>query len=432
MDSKTCEIEIVSKKAKKAFLELSVEPIDIRNKVLSLIVDGLKKYKDEIFLENNKDLEDSIKQNVSNALIQRLKFDELKLNELIFGINGLIELEDPLDKIISEVEIDGSIHLKQIAIPIGVIGVIFESRPDALIQIASLCIKSGNSVILKGGSEAKKSNLILFKIIRSALIEANVNEDCVQIIESRADVTELLKQTDFVDLIIPRGSNTFVSYIQENSRIPVLGHSDGVCHVFVDSEADIDKAVKIIIDSKCQYPSACNSVETLLVNEDIAKDFLIKLENKFKKNNVKIIGDDKVQNIIPVDKIASEEDWGKEYGDLIISIKIVGNVDEAINHINSFGSKHTDCIITENQEIAEEFIKKVDSSSVIWNASTRFADGYRYGKGAEVGVSTSKIHARGPVGIEGLLSTKYVLKGNGDVVEDYTKGNKKFKHRKVK
>ena len=300
-------------------------------------------------------------------------------------------------------------------------------------QISSLCLKSGNAVILKGGSEAKNSNKVLVDIISKTAEKNGIPKGAIQLIETREEVSQMLKLSDYINLIIPRGSSAFVKYVQENTKIPVLGHSEGICHVYVDKEADIKKAVDICFDAKCQYPAVCNAMETMLVHKGIAKKFLPLIAEKFRQANVEIRGDNETINILKgIDK-ATEEDWKTEYNELIISIKIVNDLNEAIGHINKYGSKHTDAIVTENKKSAEIFMDLVDSASVMWNASTRFADGFRYGKGAEIGISTAKIHARGPVGLEGLVIYKYKLVGNGQIVKDYIgKNAKKFKHKVIK
>ena len=414
-----------AKIAKKAAVKLAVASTEIKNKALTEIADTLDKNRETILKENKKDLEQA--NGLSNALIKRLKLDNTKINEMIEEMKSLIDLVDPVDKTLDAMELDKDLELYQVTCPIGVIGAIFESRPDALVQITGLCIKSGNAVILKGGSEASHSNKILTKIITPITDKAAIG--CVQLIETREEVSEILKLDQYIDLLIPRGSNKFVRYIQDNSRIAVLGHSDGICHVFVDKDADIDKALTICFDAKCQYSAVCNAMETLLVHEDIAKDFLPLMVKKYQ--NVELRGDKAVRKIVDI-KEAKEDDWDTEYNDLVLSIKIVKDIDEAIEHINEHGSKHTDAIVTENEKIANNFMNLVDSSSVMWNCSTRFADGFRYGKGAEVGISTAKIHARGPVGLDGLIIYKYFLKGNGQVVEDYSgKNAKSFSHRKM-
>nr|WP_302689974.1 glutamate-5-semialdehyde dehydrogenase [uncultured Eubacterium sp.] len=398
---------------------------EARNKALLEVVKQLKARQQEIYEANAMDLKQAEIDKVAAPIIKRLKFDETKLRDVIAGIEDLVKLEDPLFKQDMHRQLDEGLTLYRETCPIGVIGVIFEARPDALIQISSLCIKSGNCVILKGGSETMNSNRVLFNIIYEAVIKSGMPENCMLQLEARSEITDLLTCNESVDLLIPRGSNAFVQYIMNNTKIPVMGHADGICHIYVDKEADFKKAIPIIIDAKTQYVSACNSVETLLIHKDIVDEFVPKLYEALKENNVELRGTEEIVKLTGCNQ-GTEEDNRKEYLDYIVSAKVVNSLDEAIEHINYFGSHHTDCIITENSETANEFMRYVDSAGVYQNCSTRFADGYRYGFGAEVGISTSKIHARGPVGLEGLVSYKYKLFGNGNVVDDYAKGKKQF------
>ncbi|MFR2365702.1 MAG: glutamate-5-semialdehyde dehydrogenase [Eubacterium sp.] len=398
---------------------------EARNKALLEVVKQLKARQQEIFEANAMDLKQAEIDKVAAPIIKRLKFDETKLRDVIAGIEDLVKLEDPLFKQDMHRQLDEGLTLYRETCPIGVIGVIFEARPDALIQISSLCIKSGNCVILKGGSETMNSNRVLFNIIYEAVIKSGMPENCMLQLEARSEITDLLTCNESVDLLIPRGSNAFVQYIMNNTKIPVMGHADGICHIYVDKEADFKKAIPIIIDAKTQYVSACNSVETLLIHKDIVDEFVPKLYEALKENNVELRGTEEIVKLTGCNQ-GTEEDNRKEYLDYIVSAKVINSLDEAIEHINYFGSHHTDCIITENSETANKFMRYVDSAGVYQNCSTRFADGYRYGFGAEVGISTSKIHARGPVGLEGLVSYKYKLFGNGNVVDDYAKGKKQF------
>lgn len=398
---------------------------EARNKALLEVVKQLKARQQEIFEANAMDLKQAEIDKVAAPIIKRLKFDETKLRDVIAGIEDLVKLEDPLFKQDMHRQLDEGLTLYRETCPIGVIGVIFEARPDALIQISSLCIKSGNCVILKGGSETMNSNRVLFNIIYEAVIKSGMPENCMLQLEARSEITDLLTCNESVDLLIPRGSNAFVQYIMNNTKIPVMGHADGICHIYVDKEADFKKAIPIIIDAKTQYVSACNSVETLLIHKDIVDEFVPKLYEALKENNVELRGTEEIVKLTGCNQ-GTEEDNRKEYLDYIVSAKVINSLDEAIEHINYFGSHHTDCIITENSETANEFMRYVDSAGVYQNCSTRLADGYRYGFGAEVGISTSKIHARGPVGLEGLVSYKYKLFGNGNVVDDYAKGKRQF------
>lgn len=400
---------------------------EVRNGALANIADKLDAERQDIFTANQQDMDDSRAAGLPEPIINRLKFDDHKLDDCISGIRGLIGLADPLFRNLLERELDSDLKLIKTTCPIGVIGVIFESRPDALVQISSLCIKSGNCAILKGGSEAAKSNRKLFDVIYAAGVEAGLPEGFITLVEEREGIDQLLKCHDSIDLIIPRGSNQFVQYIMANSKIPVMGHADGVCHIYVDEAADLAKAVPIIIDAKTQYVAACNTVETLLVHKNIAEVLLPQLAEA-SGGKITYRGDEKTSAIIKCEK-ATEADDSTEYLDYILSIKIVDSIDDAITHINRFGSHHTDAIITEDKDAAEKFMSYVDSAGVYQNCSTRFADGFRYGFGAEVGISTGKLHARGPVGLDGLVTYKYRLIGNGNIVADYAEGRKSFKYK---
>lgn len=416
--------------AKDASVYLSAVSTSVKNNALQAIAVELKKNANAIIQANAADLQRSQEEHLPAPLLKRLKFDEAKINEVIAGIESLITLPDPVGNTLLATELSNALTLYKVSCPIGVIGVIFESRPDALVQISTLCLKSGNTVLLKGGSEAKETNKILAEIIYNAGVKAGIPQNWLSLLETREDVTAMLKMDDYIDLIIPRGSNAFVKYIMDNSRIPVLGHADGICHCYVDKDADLDMAVKVVTDAKVQYVAVCNATETLLVHRAIATQFLPLIETELKKYNVEIVGCEETQKIINVNP-ATEEDWKTEYLDYKLSIKVVDDVDDAIRHINKYGSKHTDSIITKNKDAAKKFLDLVDSGNVFWNCSTRFSDGFRYGFGAEVGISTSKIHARGPVGLEGLVIYKYKLIGNGDIVDDFAKGRRAFTHKKL-
>ncbi|APH38074.1 glutamate-5-semialdehyde dehydrogenase [Methanohalophilus halophilus] len=428
--------------AKDASIKLASINTLLKNKGLEAMAEALDQNRNSILKANRKDLEyaEQLKNQgkISQALVDRLKVNDSKIDGMIAGIRDVMELEDPTGKTLSCLELDEGLELYQVSCPIGLIGVIFESRPDVVPQIMSLCLKSGNATIFKGGSEAFNSNRTIFNILKEAIEEiGDIPAKAFQLMETREEVMDILALDSYIDLLIPRGSNAFVKFIQDNTRIPVLGHADGICHVYVDNEADIEKAIDVCYDSKVQYPAVCNAMETLLVNSDIASKFLPEMIEKFVKAGVEVRLDEKTYTIaedkgIRGLKKASEEDWSTEYNDLILSVKMVDSMNEAIDHINRYGSHHTDCIVTKSKDKRRTFTELVDSSSVMVNASTRFADGFRYGKGAEVGISTNKIHARGPVGMEGLLIYKYILLGNGDRVSDYTGDKaKKFTHRKL-
>ncbi|MHC4618075.1 MAG: glutamate-5-semialdehyde dehydrogenase [Planctomycetota bacterium] len=418
--------------AKAASVRLAATKTEIKDKALAEIASALKARSAEIISANRADLASAEKNNVPAPLQKRLKFDEGKTADVVAGIESLIKLDDPAGKTISATELDKGLELYKVSCPIGVIGIIFESRPDALVQISTLCLKSGNAVLLKGGSEAAETNRILAEVIAQAAEKAGLPKGWIQLLETRQDVAEMLKMDEYIDLIIPRGSNEFVRYIMNNTSIPVLGHADGICHVYVDADADLDMAVNIAVDSKCQYVAVCNAAETLLVDEEIAEDFLPKVKAALEACNVEIRACEKSRAVIDA-KPAAEQDWSTEYLDYIISIKVVAGLDEAIEHVNKYGSNHTDAIVTNNKDNAAKFIDLVDSASVFWNCSTRFSDGYRYGLGAEVGISTNKLHARGPVGLEGLVLYKYRLLGAGQIVADYAgeDAKKNFSHKKL-
>lgn len=419
--------EVYKMKSDAPFMAAS--SIEDRNRALFEIANNLQNRSGEIFEANHKDLENAEKMNISPSVIKRLKFDENKLKDVLSGINQLINLGDPLGKLTIQRELDDELILTRISCPIGVIGVIFESRPDALVQISTLCIKSGNCCILKGGKESANTNSVLFNIIHDSVVAAGLPFYSMLQASSHSEIDELLECDGYVDLLIPRGSNGFVSYIMNHTKIPVMGHADGICHIYVDEYADYDKAISIIADAKTQYTAACNAVETLLINRKIADKFLPRLNNELKKKGVVLKGTKEAGKYIDIE-IVDESEF-IEYLDLCASVKVVESTIEAINHINKYGSHHTDCIITEDEKEAEYFMQMVDSAGVYHNCSTRFADGYRYGFGAEVGISTGKLHARGPVGLEGLVTYKYRLKGNGHIVADYAEGIKIFKHKDI-
>lgn len=405
--------------------------ITVRNAALEKIAESLLAGKERIFEANAKDMERAQADNILPAVIKRLKFSEAKLSDAIAGIHNLIALPDPLFRIQLKRQLDEGLTLVRETCPIGVIGVIFEARPDAMVQIASLCIKSGNCAILKGGSETRETNKLLFELIYEAALSSGLPQGCLFQAEQRDEVAELLACHESVDLLIPRGSNAFVQYIMNNTKIPVLGHADGICHIYVDKDFDLEKAIPVIIDAKTQYTAACNAVETLLVHQDALEKLMPPLQKAFEEYKISLRATSDIADRYG-SELATEEDFSTEYLDLIISAKTVENIDEAIWHINKYGSHHTDCIITEDNKAAEYFMRMVDSAGVYQNCSTRFADGFRYGFGAEVGISTGKIHARGPVGLEGLVTYKYKLFGNGQIVGDYASGRKSFHFKDLK
>lgn len=408
----------IAKNAKQASLEIADLSSEIKNSALNSIADMIEENKQEIFESNKKDLEEAETMlsngEISKSVFNRLKLDENKMRDMIQGIRDISKLEDPVGKILLKRQLDEDLVLQKVSCPIGVLGIIFEARPDVISQISSLAIKSSNSVILKGGKESKNTNKKILEIINNALDKVQgFPKNVIQQVFNREDVAQMLKCDQYINLIIPRGGNNLVKYIKANTSIPVLGHASGICHIFVDESADINMASSVVVDAKTQYPSACNAVETLLIHKDFAKkdELLASLQ----LNEIQLI--------------PNPQSWSTEYGEKTLSYKFVNSVDEAIEHINTYGSGHTDSIITKNIENAEKFMNKVDSAGVYFNASTRFADGFRYGFGAEVGISTNKTHARGPVGLEGLTIYKYKLIGNGQIVDDYAKGRKTFHHK---
>jgi glutamate-5-semialdehyde dehydrogenase len=401
-----------AERARQAFLRLSTN--SDRTRILQDVAAALLQQSSVIVEANRKDLQAG-KESFSPALYKRLVFDEAKLRDVVEGIRQIAAMKDPIGQVMSETELDEGLVLRKVQTPIGVLAMIFESRPDAAPQIASLSIRTGNAVLLKGGREAIHTNTAIIQVIRDVLARYNVS-DAVQMVPTRDEVAELLGMDDLIDLVIPRGSNEMVRDIQQRTRIPVLGHADGICHVFIDKDADPDKAIRITVDSKAQYPAVCNAAETLLIHRDF-------------KEKEKLLDALKAAGV----ELRLERDFGHEFLDFIMAVHTVAGIDEAIAHIHRFGSRHTDAIVTENPEAAQRFLREIDSAGVFWNASTRFADGYRYGFGAEVGISTNKTHARGPVGIDGLMIYKYQLIGNGHIVAAYSGEHaRKFTHRKLR
>ena len=416
------EINIIdiAKNAKNAFLKTMDLKSEIKNQALENIAKKLTLREEKIFEANEKDLNNAEKLlsegKINKAVFDRLKFDKTKMKSLIQGLYDLIKLDDPVNKILFERELDEDLILKKISTPIGVIGVIFEARPDCLIQIASLIIKSGNCAILKGGFEAMNTNKAFFEVLNEALNEIDgFPKNVINLVFSREDIQKILDLDEYISLIIPRGSNKLVKFIKENTKIPVLGHASGICHIFIDESADLDHTKEIVIDAKTQYPSACNAVETVLIHKNYPH--IEELKKALIETGIKII--EKPSN------------YSVDYGDKILSLKIVNSLDGAIEHINKYGSGHTDSILSNNNKNIEKFMNLVDSSSVFSNCSTRFSDGFRYGFGAEVGISTNKTHARGPVGLCGLTIYKYKLYGKNQTVKPYATGEKKFSHKDI-
>lgn len=418
----------LARAAKGASIPLAAVDTQTKNRALAAVGEALAAHRAEIVAANQADLARAAETKLAAPLLKRLKFDEAKLQGVIDGITSLIALPDPVGATQMATELDAGLELYRVSCPIGVIGVIFESRPDALVQISTLCLKSGNAVLLKGGSEALETNRALARVIREASVAAGIPDGWIQLLETRSDVNEMLKLDDCIDLIVPRGSNEFVRYIMEHSNIAVLGHADGICHVYVDQDADLQMAAAIVTDSKCQYVAVCNATETLLVHAAVAAEFLPILAASLAPQHVELRGCERTRAVIDA-LPATEEDWRTEYLDYTLSIRVVDSLDAAIAHINQYGSGHTDAIVTRSPAAAERFMNLVDAGNVFWNCSTRFSDGFRYGLGAEVGISTNKIHARGPVGLEGLMIYKWKLKGTGQTVAEYADGRRTFTHR---
>ncbi len=414
--------------ARQASWELSSMQESVRNEALKRMAESLDWNRERIFEANRLDMEKGREENLAAPLLARLLMDDKKLDGVIKGLKDLQSLPDPLGRTLLSRELSDGLDLYRVTCPIGVLGIVFESRPDALVQIASLALKSGNAVLLKGGREALGTNEVLFSLIDEAARTAGVPEGWAHLLRTREDVNDMLSQDRLIDLLIPRGSNAFVRYIMDHTNIPVMGHADGLCHIYVDESADIAQAVRVTTDAKTQAYAVCNAVETLLVHKNIASAFLPALKAELDSKGVLLKGDGAVRTVIPCEP-AAEEDWQTEYLDAILSIKMVSSLDEAIDHINRYGSHHTDAILTQDSESAKRFVSRVDSAGTYVNCSTRFADGFRYGFGAEVGISTSKLHARGPVGLEGLCTYKYVLIGHGQTVTETMNSTFSYTHR---
>jgi glutamate-5-semialdehyde dehydrogenase len=419
----------IAQQTRAAAMKLAVLSTDERNFALEAVAKALEVATPDIIAANETDLQAADFDHLAPALYARLKLGESKLQAAIAGVRDVAKLPDPIGAIQIHRELDEGLILKRVTCPLGVLGIIFEARPEALIQITSLAIKSGNGVILKGGKEAINSCQVLTQVITQALAGTKVDPAAVQLLTTREEIKQLLELDQYVDLIIPRGSNSFVRYVQDNTRIPVLGHADGICHLYLDQGADLAKSINITVDAKTHYPAACNAIETLLVHQDIAEEFLPQIAKALQGEEVELRGDEATRKIIPAIPV-KEHDWQTEYSDLILAIKIVDSLESAIAHINQYGSKHTDAIVTEDSHAAELFQNQVDAAGVYHNCSTRFADGFRYGFGAEVGISTQQMPPRGPVGLEGLVTYKYKVTGDGHIAATYTgKDAKVYTHR---
>jgi glutamate-5-semialdehyde dehydrogenase len=430
------DVASIARSAWEASRKLALLSGETRKASLLAIADALEENGERILAANAKDCADAEKLlstgEMTPALLSRLWIKESGIAEMAARVREVANLPDPVGKRLAATELDEGLILHKESCALGVIAVVFESRPDVVPQIASLALKSGNAVLLKGGAEAANSNESIVAVWRETLCRfPDVPRESIHLLQSRSDVMELLRLQGEVDLLIPRGSKEFVAFMEQNSLIPVLSHGEGICHVFVDRAADLSRAVRVTLDSKVQYPAACNSVETLLVHKDIAAAFLPRVVAELRRANVEVRGCPRVLALLPEAKLvpAIEKDWSTEYSDLILSVKIVDTLEQGLEHIHRYGSRHTECIVTEDQAVAERFLQEVDAAGVFHNASTRFADGYRYGLGAEVGISNGKLHARGPMGIEGLTTYKYKLRGNGHIVAEYSSSVRHFKHK---
>jgi len=410
-------IEQLAKQAKEASRKLATLPTDTKNKILNLMAENLITHQEKILTENTKDMETAKKNNLTAALLDRLLLTPERINAMAAGLRQVSELPDPINSVLEEINKPNGLVIKKVRVPIGVITVIYESRPNVTADVAGLCFKAGNSIILRGGKEAFHTNHAIINALLVNTEQTGLPPHSIQLIPTtdHSAVTALVQCDEYIDVVIPRGGEKLIEAVVSQARVPVLKHFKGLCHTYVDNSADLTKAVAICENAKCQRPGVCNAMETLLIHRDIAPTFLPEIIETFKKHNVECRGDEAAQKIIPYIKPATEEDWHTEYLDLIISIRIVDNTNDAINHINTYGSHHSDAILSEDKEAQQQFTSQVDSSSVYVNASTRFTDGYEFGMGAEIGISTDKLHARGPMGLNELTTYKYVILGSGQI-----------------
>lgn len=417
--------------SRQAQRQLAAASAEVRSAVLRRLAQLLQERGDDLLRENARDLEEAQREGIEEVLLHRLEMSPGKLEGLLDGVVRLAGQEDPVGRVRERIELDDGLVLSRVASPLGVLLVIFESRPDAVIQIGALALRSANAALLKGGREARRSNRALVACLRDALSSEGLDPNAVTGVQDRASATELLARDEEIDLVIPRGSGTLVRTIMDATRIPVLGHAEGVCHLYLHADAPVEMATRLAVDGKCDYPAACNAVETILVH----RDFLPRLGavgDALVEAGVELRADEEARAWLPeAARPATEEDWGAEFGDLRLAVRTVSGLDEALEHIARHGSAHTDAVCTEDPEVAERFLREVDSASVFHNASTRFADGQRYGLGAEVGIATGRIHARGPVGAEGLLTYRWLLRGEGQVAGEYGPGKRSFSHRRL-
>ena len=424
----SCGWDTIARNARKAGRQLGAAPARPRTAALEALARLLEERTASLVEANQLDLARAREAKLAAPLLSRLELTATKITALVDGVRQLASTPDPLAREIRCTTLDDGLELRQVTSPIGVLLIVFESRPDAVIQIGSLALRSGNAVLLKGGSEAMESNRALISCLRAALVEADLSPDAIVGVEGRQAVAELLEMESEIDLVIPRGSGELVRTIQRSTRIPVLGHAEGICHLYLDAAADPAMAARLAVDGKCDYPSACNATETLLVHHDFL-EHLPAVGAALEDAGVELRADERARAALPRAMAAREGDWDREWGELSLSVRVVSSSREAVEHIHRHGSGHTDAIVTDDAKTAESFLAEVDSASVFWNASTRFADGYRYGLGAEVGISTGRIHARGPVGVDGLLTTRWLLTGGGHRAADYGPGKRAFLHR---
>jgi len=422
-----CSVATLARTARQAQLQLGAAAPEMRTRVLESLGRLLEERESELVAANQMDLERAVSDQLAPALLQRLKLTSAKLETLVDGVRQLAAADDPVGREQLKTQLDDGLVLTRVSSPIGVLLVVFESRPDAVIQIGSLALRTGNGVLLKGGSEAQHSNRALARCLQDALSQHELPAAAVHNVETRQAVHDLLACDEDIDLVIPRGSSQLVRSIQQSTRIPVLGHAEGICHLFLDAAADPAMATAVTVDAKCDYPSVCNAVETLLVHRRFLPQLPPVLE-ALQARGVELRVEDELMPLVQGACRVREEDWSTEYCDLILSVRVVDDLDQAIEHIHRWGSGHTEAIVTQDEAVAEAFLARVDAASVFVNASTRFADGYRYGLGAEVGISTGRIHARGPVGIDGLLTCRWLLRGHGHCVAEYTAGARSFTH----
>ncbi len=419
MDSEQLKKTIIAQAAtaKIASRKLANLSSDDKNKILIAIADGVIKQKDDILFHNEIDVEAAKEAGISDALVDRLLLDEKRIKSAAQGLREVVDQKDPVGEIVADWTPPVGIHIQKVRVPLGVIGMIYESRPNVTIDATGLCLKAGNAVVLRGGSEAINTNLTLIKIIAKSAYSAGLPEGSVQLIETtdREAILEMIKLDHLIDLIIPRGGEEMIKFVREHATVPVLAHGKGLCHTYIDKDFDLEMAKKIAVNAKCQRPGVCNAMESLLIHKDVAEKILPDLCADYNRNGVEVRGCPLTKKVVPSVVEAADQDWSTEYLDKILSVKIVNSLEEAINHVNKYGSGHSEAIITKNQEAANKFLKDVDAAAVFHNASTRLHDGGVFGLGAEIGISTQKLHARGTMGVKELTTTKYLIYGNGEI-----------------